>query len=172
MIQAGYIETKAFPDNRGYFKELVNVAIPPFNGEFFVQQNISVNAKNVFRGMHYQFNNPQGKLVSVLKGSVVDFIVDLRRWSPNYGKVQQYTLRENDNRAVWVPQCFAHGFLSLEPDTIFTYSVFDNKRVEGDEYSIDPYSLTELRSTLGNFDVIISDKDKKGLPFEEAPKYE
>lgn len=173
MIPAGYIKNKSFPDDRGYFKELVNTTDPRFRAEFFVQQNISVNKKNVFRGMHYQYNNPQGKLVSVLKGAVIDFIIDLRIWSPNCGKVQQFFLREGDDMAVWVPQCFAHGFVSLEEDTIFTYSVFDNRRVEGDEISIDPYSLTELSNKLKEFpDIVISEKDRKGLHFDAAPKYE
>lgn len=172
MIGAGYIKTKSFPDERGYFKELVNVTNPPFKSEFFVQQNISVNKKNVFRGMHYQYKNPQAKLVSVLKGAVIDFIVDLRLWSPNCGKVQQYFLREGDDLSVWVPQFFAHGFIALEEDTIFTYSVFDNPRVVGDEYSIDPYSLPDLATKLGEFDITISEKDKNGMHYNDAPKYQ
>lgn len=168
MIPVGLIQPQIFPDDRGHFQEMVNMSKEPFSSELFIQQNVSYNKKYVFRGMHYQYKNPQAKLVTVLKGSVTDFIVDLREWSPNFGKVQSYQLSEKNRLSLWVPQCFAHGFLCLEDDTIFSYNVFDNPRVVGDEYSINPFSLG---MEFGEF-TIMSDKDRNGMSFKDAPKYE
>ena len=88
----------------------------------FVQENLSVSKKGVFRGLHYQTGlNGQAKLVRVIKGSVIDFIVDLREDSQTYGKFDFFELNDTSKLSLFVPPYFAHGFLSLEDDTIFTY---------------------------------------------------
>lgn len=168
MIRVGYIEPKIFADTRGFFRESLNVSTEPFNSELFVQQNVSYNKDNVFRGMHYQYDNPQGKLVTVLNGSVIDYIVDLRKWSPNFGIVMAFNLSRDNQRSLWVPPMFAHGFLSLEEDTIFMYNVFENPRVVGDEYSINPKSLGISLPE----DAIVSEKDLLGLDFKDARVYD
>ncbi len=119
------IETKRFEDSRGYFYESFNQEkYKELLGEDvnFVQDNVSVSAKNVLRGLHFQ-NNPhaQGKLVSVLKGSVLDVAVDIRKNSKTYGQHQSVLLSAENGLQFWIPPGFAHGFLALEDDTIFSY---------------------------------------------------
>lgn len=164
---------KRFSDDRGYFTETLNMLdIHPSERPVFIQQNISYNHKWVFRGMHYQLNNPQGKMVTVLSGSATDYVLDLRRNSPEYGQVTKFQLEASYNASVWVPPGCAHGFLSRESDTIFMYNVFGNPRVEGDEYSIHPFEFKEIYEDLEKIPIIImSEKDRKGLSFKDAPKY-
>lgn len=119
------ISHKVFKDERGLFFESFNQN--KFNeivGQNinFVQDNISHSKKGVVRGLHFQ-NPPyaQGKLVQVLKGSVIDVAVDLRKKSPTYGQYVSVELSSDNNNMFWVPEGFAHGFVALEDDTIFSY---------------------------------------------------
>jgi len=116
---------KIFKDDRGLFFESFNQKI--FNeaiGEKinFVQDNISVSKKNVVRGLHFQ-KPPfgQGKLVRVIQGRVIDVAVDIRKNSPTYGKHIALELSEENKNSFWIPEGFAHGFVALEDDTIFSY---------------------------------------------------
>ena len=118
------VHTRSFSDDRGYFKEVwhegryqdLGITGP------FVQDNLSVSRTNVLRGLHLQVAPaPQGKLVSVLKGAVVDIAVDVRLGSPNFGKWVTETLSESNGHQLWVPYGFAHGFLALEDESIVTY---------------------------------------------------
>ncbi len=123
------IDTKRFTDNRGYFYESFNQKkFEELIGEpiKFVQDNVSVSAKNVLRGLHFQ-NPPyaQGKLVSVLRGSVLDVAVDIRKNSKTYGKHQFVQLSAENGLQFWIPPGFAHGFLALENDTVFSYKCTD-----------------------------------------------
>jgi len=119
------IETKKFHDERGYFFESFN--LKKFQEQIgenveFVQDNISVSAKNVLRGLHFQAPPfAQGKLVSVVKGSALDVAVDLRKNSPTYGAYLSVLLSAENGRQFWIPAGFAHGFLALEDDTMFSY---------------------------------------------------
>lgn len=175
-VIAGLNEPIVFEDDRGSFREILNCTKPPFNSMFFIQQNISVNKKNVFRGLHYQQEYPQGKMVYVMRGRVIDFIVDLRKWSPNYKKVQWFELSAKRLNYLWVPQLFAHSFLSLEDDTAFCYNVFDNIRYQEDERCISFLSIPEIVDQVVKHvaleDVIITDKDRNGLHIDEAPDYD
>jgi dTDP-4-dehydrorhamnose 3,5-epimerase len=116
------IEQKIFKDERGYFTETYNKE--RYNKDLydvnFVQDNESCSKKFVIRGLHYQ-NPPetQGKLVRVIKGSVIDFVLDYRRYCPHYGKMLFVYL--TPGMQFFVPRGFAHGFISLEDDTIFAY---------------------------------------------------
>lgn len=119
------IETRKFNDSRGYFYESFNQAkYQELIGDSvtFLQDNISVSAKNVLRGLHFQ-NPPfaQGKLVSVVKGSVLDVAVDIRKDSKTYGQHQSIVLSAENGLQFWIPAGFAHGFLALEDETIFSY---------------------------------------------------
>lgn len=119
------IETKRFVDSRGYFYESFNQEkFEELIGEpvLFIQDNVSVSSKNVLRGLHFQ-NDPhaQGKLVSVLKGSVLDVAVDIRKNSKTYGQHQSVLLTAENGLQFWIPPGFAHGFLALEDDTVFSY---------------------------------------------------
>lgn len=117
------LEPRVFGDERGFFME-------SWNAEFFAkvgldltfcQDNHSRSQKGVLRGMHFQNPGPQGKLVRVVRGSVFDAVVDLRRSSPTFGKWAGVILSAENKHMLWVPEGFAHGFLTLEDDTDFLY---------------------------------------------------
>lgn len=118
------VEPKVFSDERGYFfesfqeKDFLNMSI----NLRFTQDNQSLSSKGVLRGLHMQ-KPPyeQGKLVRVVKGSVLDVAVDIREGSPTYGKYFSIELSEENFKMLWIPPGFAHGFLTLRDNTIFTY---------------------------------------------------
>ena len=117
------IEPRVFGDDRGFFMESWNEAAFAQAGlDFhFVQDNHSRSAKGVLRGMHFQNPGPQGKLLRVVSGAVFDVAVDLRRSSPTFGKWVGVELSAANKRMLWVPEGFAHGFLTLEDGTDFLY---------------------------------------------------
>jgi len=117
------LEPKVFGDERGFFMESWNAQSFAKAGLdlTFVQDNHSRSQKGVLRGMHFQNPSPQGKLVRVVRGAVFDAIVDLRKSSPTFGKWTGVTLSAENKRMFWVPEGFAHGFLTLEDDTDFLY---------------------------------------------------
>lgn len=117
------IEPKVFGDDRGFFMESWNAAAFAEAGLdlAFVQDNHSRSQKGVLRGMHFQNPGPQGKLVRVVRGAVFDAVVDLRRSSPTFGQWTGVILSAENKRMFWVPEGFAHGFLTLEDDTDFLY---------------------------------------------------
>ena len=117
------IEPRVFGDPRGFFLESWNKRSFSNAGidEHFVQDNHSRSAKGVLRGLHYQLNVPQGKLVRVTSGAVFDVAVDIRTASPTFGKWVGYELSAANHRMLWIPPGFAHGFLTLEDDTDFLY---------------------------------------------------
>lgn len=177
------IEENVFDDNRGYFMETWNelnysnkkllsdvpslMAIQNDNSLFstlFVQDNMSVSKQYVFRGLHYQTGNfGQSKLVRVLKGSVIDFIVDLRENSKTYGKFDFFELNDRNKISLFIPSYFAHGFLSLEDDTIFTYKCgnYYDKKSEGSVNYSDPV----IRNVQNNKDTIL-DVIRTYIPYE------
>lgn len=126
MIEGLHIlETRKFHDERGYFFESFN--LKKFQEQIgenveFVQDNISVSTKNVLRGLHFQAPPfAQGKLVSVVKGSALDVAVDLRKNSPTHGEYLSVHLSAENGLQFWIPAGFAHGFLALEENTMFSY---------------------------------------------------
>jgi dTDP-4-dehydrorhamnose 3,5-epimerase len=129
------IEPNVFKDDRGYFVETFNLnryALPAAHP--FVQDNEAKSDKGVLRGLHFQLgDHAQGKLVRVVKGAVYDVAVDLRADSSTYGIPYGIVLSGENKRQLWVPRGFAHGYLVLENDTIFSYKCdnFYNKNAEG-----------------------------------------
>lgn len=122
------IEPAVFGDERGFFFESFNQR--KFNEALgrnveFVQDNHSRSVKNVLRGLHYQIQQPQGKLVRVIKGVVFDVAVDIRRSSPTFGQHVGIELSAENKRMLWVPEGFAHGFLVLSDDAEFLYKTTD-----------------------------------------------
>ena len=122
------IEPRVFGDARGFFFESFNQAA--FNqatglSENFVQDNHSRSAKGVLRGLHYQIQQPQGKLVRVVRGAVFDVAVDIRRASPTFGRWEGIELTEENHRQLWVPAGFAHGFVVLSESADFLYKTTD-----------------------------------------------
>jgi dTDP-4-dehydrorhamnose 3,5-epimerase len=154
-----------FTDHRGKF-------VPIKLSEKWVQSNISINTDIfVFRGLHYQKNpKSQTKLVSVVQGKIVDFIVNIDKNSSDFGKVDVFVLKEGNS--VLVPNNCAHGFLTLERDTIINYLV-DNEYSQKDEGCIDWYSVNEVKEIVTKymtgfiFKMKISDKDTQGITLEE-----
>lgn len=155
------IEPNIFRDERGYFLESYNdgryheTGIP----ELFVQDNVSVSKKGVIRGLHYQAPPfDQGKLVSVLRGRVIDVAVDIRTGSPTYGKHVAVELSADNHKQFWIPAGFAHGFVALEDDTVFAYkctNVYSKDHDRGIRYN-DPALGIDWNVT----DPIVSEKDK------------
>ena len=161
------IEPKVFADNRGYFFESFNKTVYEAIGitQEFVQDNQSMSGKDVLRGLHFQrppFD--QGKLVRVIKGSVLDVAVDIRKSSPTYGKWVSQVLSEENKLLMWVPAGFAHGFLTLEPETIFFYKCtgFYNSGAEG----IIDWKDVDINIDWNVENPIISERDKNGESFK------
>jgi dTDP-4-dehydrorhamnose 3,5-epimerase len=160
------IQPDVFPDQRGYFFEsfqkekFLKLGI---DAEF-IQDNESMSQKNVLRGLHFQLPPfAQGKLVRVVKGAVLDVAVDLRKSSITYGKWVSVTLDADDKLMAWIPVGFAHGFLTLEDDTIFQYKCtnYYNKASEAGIIWNDP----TLGIDWGTNEPLVSEKDLKGLLF-------
>lgn len=122
------IEPRVFGDARGFFFESYNKkAFAQATGldVEFVQDNHSRSARGVLRGLHYQIEQPQGKLVRVVRGAVFDVAVDLRTWSATFGQWVGAELSEENQRQMWVPPGFAHGFLTLSESADFLYKTTD-----------------------------------------------
>ncbi|HCI15048.1 MAG TPA: dTDP-4-dehydrorhamnose 3,5-epimerase [Gallionellaceae bacterium] len=122
------LEPRVFGDERGFFFESFNRrAFTELAGHEidFVQDNHSRSAKNVLRGLHYQIRHPQAKLVRVIQGRVLDVAVDIRRSSPTFGKHVALELSAENKRMVWIPEGFAHGFVTLSESAEFLYKTSD-----------------------------------------------
>jgi dTDP-4-dehydrorhamnose 3,5-epimerase len=117
------IEPQVFGDSRGAFYESWNKARWAEHGLDldFVQSNVSRSERGVLRGLHYQWPQPQGKLVSVLEGEVYDVAVDIRRGSPDFGRSTAVVLSADNKRLFWIPEGFAHGFVVLSERVVFQY---------------------------------------------------
>ena len=162
------IQPRVFTDDRGYFYESYNKETFLKLGLDlnFVQDNQSLSQKGVLRGLHFQ-NPPfgQGKLVRVIQGSVLDIAVDIRSNSPTYGQYEKVILSGENKTMFWIPPGFAHGFITLEDDTIFNYkcTVAYNKESEGALLWKDP--ILNIDWSLDN--PIVSKKDQKAELFEK-----
>jgi len=159
------IKPDIYIDKRGYFFESYNKQKFIENGieVNYVQDNESRSQKGVLRGLHFQ-NPPysQGKLVRVIKGSVLDVAVDIRKGSPTFGQWDSVILSEENKLMYWLPEGMAHGFLTLEDDTIFFYKCTNlyHKESEGSIRWNDP----ELNIEWGIQNPVLSEKDKN-VPF-------
>ena len=121
------LEPRVFGDERGFFYESFNrdkLAEAGLSMQF-VQGNVSRSTKGVLRGLHYQWPKPQGKLVSVLEGEAWDVAVDIRRDSPTFGRWEGVLLSADNKRHFWIPEGFAHGFVVLSEQALFTYLCTD-----------------------------------------------
>ena len=169
------IEPQVFPDSRGYFFESYNEEAFHAAGldMKFVQDNQSKSTKGVLRGCHFQKTHPQGKLVRVISGSVYDVAVDMRKNSPTLGKWFGVELTGENNKMFYIPEGFAHGFLVLSDEAVFTYKCTDFY-APGDEGGMkwdDPevgikWPLTE------DMKVLLSDKDQVLPAFKDAYKFD
>ena len=154
------LEPVIIRDNRGYFFESFNKSdFEKHNIPFdFVQDNQSLSNKSILRGLHFQ-NPPfeQGKLIRVVKGSVLDITVDIRKTSPTFGKYFALELNDRTNQMLFVPPGFAHGFLTLEDQTIFLYkcTTLYNKAAENGIRFDDP----DLNIEWNGKNPVLSEKD-------------
>lgn len=164
------ITPTVFGDNRGYFMETYNMADFKEAGIDceFVQDNQSASKKGVIRGLHYQINFPQDKLVRVIKGEVFDVAVDLRKGSKTYGKWYGIRLSEENKKMFFIPKNFAHGFLVLSDYAEFTYKCSDlyHPNDEGGVLYNDPEIGVEWPFEDG-VELVFSEKDKKWPTLKE-----
>lgn len=167
------LEPRVFGDDRGFFLESFNERVFASVGirEHFVQDNHSYSARNVLRGLHYQIQQPQGKLVRVIQGEILDVAVDLRRRSPSFGKWIAVSLTGENKRMIWVPAGFAHGFRVVSDTAHVSYKTTD-------------YYAPEFERTLAwddpNLKIdweldgapILSAKDQRGVALQGAETFE
>jgi dTDP-4-dehydrorhamnose 3,5-epimerase len=158
------LEPQVFGDGRGFFYESFNrdkfaaIGLAPE----FVQGNVSSSSRGVLRGLHYQWPRPQGKLVSVLEGEVWDVAVDIRRGSPTCGRWTAAILSAENRRHFWIPEGYAHGFVTLSERALFTYlctATYDRDADAGIRWNDGDLAIDWPVSTP-----VLSDKDAKA-PF-------
>lgn len=171
------LEPTLHGDHRGFFLEtwresLFEIIAP---GLKFVQDNHSKSSKGILRGLHYQLEQPQGKLVRVIAGEIYDVAVDMRRTSPTFGQWVGVILSADNHRQLWVPPGFAHGFIVTSDSAEMVYKCTDYY-APSDEHSLlwsdpalaIPWPITEL----GMDEPVLSDKDRNGKLFADATVYE
>ncbi len=165
------LEPRVFKDDRGYFmeawkKEDFEKNVCKID---FIQDNESKSSFGVLRGLHYQKGEYcQAKLVRVIKGKVMDVAVDLRKSSSTFGKYVSAELSEDNKRQLFIPRGFAHGFVVLSEEAIFTYKV-DNVYAPNNEASIKYNDKTvNVQWPIAENEMLLSEKDKNGKNFEEA----
>ena len=167
------IEPKVFGDARGYFYESFNgreFAEQVEAGVEFVQDNHSRSAKGVLRGLHYQIEHAQGKLVRCVAGEVFDVVVDLRRSSPTFGRSIGLTLSAQNQRMLWVPPGFAHGFLSVSEFADFLYKTTDYWYPEHERTLLWNDAALRIEWPLSGAPILAA-KDAAGTPFAAADVY-
>jgi len=168
------IEPIVYTDARGGFFEAWNErAFASAGLELrFVQENVSISKRHVLRGLHYQVNHVQGKLVRVLAGAVFDAIVDLRRSSPAFGRTLTMKLDAREPRTLWVPPGLAHGFLVLEDDTNVQYKVTDFWAPHAERTLAwnDP-ALAIHWPLSADSEPILSEKDRRGQTLAQAETF-
>ncbi|MEP3421296.1 MAG: dTDP-4-dehydrorhamnose 3,5-epimerase [Erythrobacter sp.] len=167
------IEPRVFGDARGFFMETWNEAGFRDAGlDFsFVQDNHSHSQKGVLRGLHFQNPGPQGKLVRVARGAVFDVAVDLRKSSAHFGKWTGVELSAANNRMFWVPEGFAHGFLTLSDDTDFLYKCTAPYAPQAEHTLAWDDPSVGIEWPVSDLDPIISDKDAVGLALADIPSF-
>ena len=160
------ITLPVYKDHRGFFTETFNPKVEDVLGVKFVQDNQSISKKNVLRGLHFQ-KPPfaQGKLVRVISGAVLDVAVDIRTDSNTYGQHVAVELSKDNNRQLFIPPGFAHGFIALEENTVFSYKCTN--------YYAPDYEATicwndpVLNINWGSETCLVSEKDNKGIDFSK-----
>jgi dTDP-4-dehydrorhamnose 3,5-epimerase len=168
------VEVDVFGDERGFFMETFRADefIDKTGAKPFVQDNHSKSAKGILRGLHYQQEQTQGKLVRVISGTVFDVAVDMRKSSPTFGKAVGVELSSDNNRQLWVPEGFAHGFYVMTDSAEFVYKCTDYYHPQS-EVSIkwDDPSLGIDWPLVNGKQPSLSAKDVVGESFLNAPKF-
>jgi len=169
------IEPRVFGDNRGFFYESYNErAFTEKAGVTvnFVQDNHSRSSQNVLRGLHYQIQQAQGKLVRVISGAVFDVAVDLRKSSPTFGQWVGYLISAENKRQIWIPPGFAHGFVVVSEVAEFLYKTTDYYAPQYERTLLwnDPDLAIDWHLHLTG-EPILSAKDQAGQPLQTAEVY-
>jgi len=163
-------DIRKFQDARGFFYESYkeDLLLEKYGlKNTFVQDNHSISKKNVIRGLHYQWDQPMNKLVRVSNGSIIDIIVDIRKKSPDFGKVYKFSLSAQNINQLWVPAGYAHGFISLEDNTHVQYKCTEVYSSNG-EGGINPFDSTlNIDWGIPREDAICSLRDKTSQDFSE-----
>jgi len=164
------LEPQVFGDERGFFYESFNHDKLAAHGlqPTFVQGNVSSSTRGVLRGLHYQWPKPQGKLVSVLEGEVWDVAVDIRRGSPTFGRWSAVVLSAANKRHFWIPEGFAHGFVTLSERALFTYlctATYDRTADAGIRWD-DPALAIDWPASAP----LLSDKDARAPLLGDVPE--
>ena len=175
------LEPRVFGDERGFFLESYNERVYAELGitERFVQDNHSSSRKNVLRGLHYQIQHAQGKLVRVVAGEILDVAVDLRRSSPTFGGWEAVRLSGENKRMMWIPPGFAHGFRVISEQAHVLYKTTDYYAPEF-EHTLswnDPQLKIDWAlegNPIGSAIVsaIVSEKDQRGVALRDAATFE
>jgi dTDP-4-dehydrorhamnose 3,5-epimerase len=170
------VEPKLFGDARGFFMELYREDRYAGSGiaQRFVQDNLSRSGRGVLRGLHFQSPRPQGKLVTVLRGSVLDVAVDVRAGSPTFGRHVSVELNEENHRQLWIPRGFAHGFVVRSETADFFYKC-DAVYSPADEHVL-RWDDPQLGIDWGCDSPSVSARDREGVPLAQhagrLPPYE
>lgn len=159
-----------YRDQRGAFCETFNQHALTAAGlpDVWPQDNFSLSKKSVLRGIHYQITQPQGKLVRVTNGAVLDVAVDLRRGSPTFAKYVAVELRAETGDMLWIPPGFGHAFLALTDQVGFSYKVTDYYSPAGERTILWSDAEIGIEWPVDSAEAIISDKDRAGLPLRDA----
>lgn len=168
-------EPKVFGDARGFFMESFNQKVfeeAVGRRVSFVQDNHSRSSRGVLRGLHYQIQQPQGKLVRVASGAVFDIAVDIRRSSSTFGQWVGVELSAENHRQLWVPEGFAHGFLVLSEIADFLYKTTDYYAPSYERSIVWNDERLGVRWPLGSEAPMLSDKDRQGKVLSEAEVFE
>lgn len=168
------LEPQVFGDARGFFFESYNqrVFAQAVGAEVtFVQDNHSRSAQGVLRGLHYQIQQTQGKLVRVLRGAIWDVAVDLRRSSPNFGRAVGFELSEEKPRMAWIPTGFAHGFLVLSASADVLYKTTDYYAPMHERVLLWNDPALAIAWPIQDIDVQLNARDAAGLPLSQAATF-
>jgi dTDP-4-dehydrorhamnose 3,5-epimerase len=167
------VEPKVFGDSRGFFLESYNERVLAELGirERFVQDNHSYSSRNVVRGLHYQIQQPQGKLIRVIVGEILDIVVDVRKSSRTYGKWEAIPLSGENKRMLWIPAGFAHGFRVVSESAHVLYKATDFYAPERERTIA--WNDPELKIDWQlDGEPIVSAKDQHGSPFRGAETFD
>lgn len=168
------LEPKVFGDDRGFFMETFRADefAEKTGARAFVQDNHSKSAGGILRGLHYQTQHTQGKLVRVVEGAVFDVVVDMRQSSPTFGRWVGFVLSAENKRQMWVPEGFAHGFYVTSDTAEFVYKCTDYYAPEYDvSLKWDDPTIGIEWPLINGKAPLLSGKDEAGLCFAEAPKF-
>jgi dTDP-4-dehydrorhamnose 3,5-epimerase len=166
------LEPRVFGDERGFFFESYNQQIMADVGivERFVQDNHSCSSRNVLRGLHYQVKHPQGKLVRVVDGEILDVAVDMRRSSASFGRWETVRLSGENKRMLWIPVGFAHGFRVLSKKAHVLYKATDFYAPEYERTLAWNDPQLKINWQLDS-EPIVSAKDQRGAEFHDAESF-